>query len=216
MKLLRVTIGLSLAALGVLLSSFLQPPAPKAAPATAAAAAATAATSSEEKIAPGLVSDFDGSLLSTTNGMRWLPTTDKYIGGASTVTPSLIEGGAGGSAGAMRMAGDIAMGTSWSWAGVMLNPGANPMTPVDARACTELVFQARGDGRELAVLLFSGKEMSPSPPRVMIHPGKDWGEVRLRLAQFPGADLAQLRAIAITAGLPAGAYQFDIDAVEIR
>lgn len=210
MNFLRISIGVSLAALGLLLSSFLQPPAPKSAPATPDAATV------EKKIAPGLVSNFDGSLLSTANGMRWLPTTDKYIGGASTVTPSLIAGGAGGSAGAMRMTGDIAIGTSWSWAGVMLNPGAAPMTPVDARACTELVFQARGDGRELAVLLFSGKDMSPSPPRVMIRPGTEWSEVRLPLAKFPGADLAQLRAIAITASLPAGAYQFDIDAVEIR
>ena len=210
MNFLRISIGVSLAALGLLLSSFLQPPAPKPAPPAPAAAAV------EKKIAPGLVSDFDGSLLSTSNGMRWLPTTDKYIGGTSTVTPSLIAGGAGGSAGAMRMTGDIAIGTSWSWAGVMLNPGATPMTPVDARSCNELVFQARGDGRELAVLLFSGKDMSPSPPRVMIRPGKKWSEVRLPLAKFPGADLAQLRAIAITAGLPAGAYQFDIDAVEIR
>lgn len=212
MNIPRIGIGVSLAALGLLLSSFLQPPASKATP----TATASATTATEKKAAPGVVSDFDGSLLSTANGMRWLPTTDKYVGGTSTVAPSLIAGGAGGSAGAMRISGEIALGTSWSWAGVMLNPGVNPMTPVDARACKELVFQTRGDGRELAVLLFSGKDMSPSPPRVMIRPGTTWGEVRLPLAQFAGADLAQLRAIAITAGLPAGAYQFDIDAVEIR
>lgn len=213
MKYLRIVIGLSLAALGVLLASFLQPAPPKAA---ATVTAADTAATTGKKVVPGRVSDFDGSLLSTVNGMRWLPTTDKYVGGTSTVTPTLVAGGVGGSTGAMRLSGDIAVGSSWSWAGVMLNPGENPMTPVDARACKALVFQARGDGRELAVLLFSGEPMSPTPPRVMIRPGKDWGEIRLPLAQFKGADLAQFRAIAITAGLPAGAYQFDIDAVEIR
>jgi len=90
------------------------------------------------------------------------------------------------------------------------------MAPVDARACSEVVFMARGDGRELSVMLFSGERMPATPPRLTIRPGKEWREFRLPLAGFPGANLAQLRAIAITAGLPVGAYQFDIDAVEIR
>lgn len=210
MKILRVTVALSIAALAWLMSTFLAPATPKPLP-SAAVAAITAA-----KVQPGAVSDFDGQLLSASNGLRWLPTTDKYIGGTSTVTPSLVAGGAGGSAGAMRLAGTIALGTTWSWAGILLNPGDKPMVPVDARACRELVFHARGDGRELAVVLFSGSQMAAEPPRVMIRPGKDWREFRVPLTGFPGSDLAQLRAIAITAGLPAGTYEFDIDSVEIR
>ncbi len=211
MNFLRITIAASLLALGLLLSSFLREPAPASLPPPTVATA-----SNNPRISPAAVSDFDGQLLSTRNGMRWLPTTDKYIGGTSTVTPSLVVGGAGDSAGAMRLSGTITLGTTWSWAGILLNPGDKPMAPVDARACSELVFHARGDGRELAVVLFSGAQMASEPPRVMIRPGKDWQEIRVPLARFLGADLAQFRAIAITAGLPAGAYEFDIDSVEIR
>jgi len=210
MKILRVTVALSIAALAWLMSTFLQPITPKPAPSSAGAAITAA------KVQSGAVSDFDGQLLSASNGMRWLPTTDKYIGGTSTVTPSLVAGGAGGSAGAMRLAGTIALGTNWSWAGILLNPGDKPMVPVDARACRELVFHARGDGRELAVVLFSGSQMAAEPRGGECRLGRVWQELRGPVAGFPGPALAHFRAIAITAGLPPGAYQFDIDSVEIR
>jgi Complex I intermediate-associated protein 30 (CIA30) len=214
MKFLKITMGASIAALVWLLSGFLQAPVATTMPGTTTAAAVPVG---KTKMMPGKVSDFDGTFLSTSNGMRWLPTTDKIVGGTSTAVPSSIAGGAGGSAGAMRIEGVVNAGQPpWAWAGIMLNPAAQPMDPVDARACTELVFQARGDGRELAVLLFSGTELRAAPAIVRIRPGRDWGEVRLPLADFAGADLSRLRAIAVTVALPAGPYRFDVDAVEIR
>ena len=43
-----------------------------------------------------------------------------------------------------------------------------------------------------------------------------WTEVRITLDRFNGADLAQLRGLAFTAGAPAGAFAFEIDDVRLQ
>jgi hypothetical protein len=65
------------------------------------------------------------------------------------------------------------------------------------------------------VLVFSGGQGAPPSVRV-VATGPEWTPVRLALADFPGVDATQLRAIAITAGEPAGGFSFDLDAFEIR
>jgi imidazolonepropionase-like amidohydrolase len=167
-------------------------------------------------IAIGLVSDFDGNELAANRGMKWLPTTDQIAGGKSVASLRPLPGGAAASGGAMRVSGNMVNGAPWPWAGVMLNAGASPMQSVNASAWKELRFQARGDGREYAVMLFSGAEMQSVPSIVRIRPGADWAAVQLPLSSFAGADLSHLRGIAITAGLPEGPFQLDVDTVEIR
>jgi len=166
-------------------------------------------------MARGVISTFDGAIAAAGGG-HWSPTTDKMAGGASTVALSRIAEGAAGSAGALRINGEVVPGGSWPWSGAMLQPGAQPMQPVDAARLKELVFQARGDGREYSVMLFSGADVQSMPSMLTITPGRDWSEVRLPLAGFAGADLRQLRAVAITAGAPAGRFQLDVDTVEFR
>lgn len=167
-------------------------------------------------VAVGKVSDFDTATLLAARGMTWLPTSDRVVGGKSEATPSPIAGGAGGSAGAMRVDGAVAASAQWPWAGVMLNPGSAPLASVNGSQWKELVFQARGDGREYTVMVFSGAEQQMIPSMVKIRPGRQWQEIRLPMSGFAGSDLERLRAIAITAGLPAGNFRIDIDSVEIR
>jgi len=164
----------------------------------------------------GIVGDFDAETLDSTGKSGWLATTDKMMGGASTVELSRIANGADGSAGALRISGEIAGGAVWPWAGAMYSPGATAMAPVDAGTATELVLHARGDGREYSVMLFSGAQARSMPAMLVIHPTAQWSEFRLKLDDFPGADKTMLRAVGFTAGAPAGPFQVDIDAVEIR
>lgn len=159
-------------------------------------------------IKSGLVSDFEVDL-SANRGMQWLPTSDRMAGGKSTTSIKQLDG-------AMRIAGEIVPGGAWPWAGVMLSPTPTAMKAVDAAAMTELVFRARGDGREYNVMLFSGAQVQSAPVMVRITPAAEWSEHRVAFASFAGADLGQLRGIGLTAGLPAGAFQLDIDSVEIR
>jgi imidazolonepropionase-like amidohydrolase len=175
-----------------------------------------AAIPAAPRVAPGPVGDFEGGRVVALRGMKWLPTTDQMMRGKSTGKLKLLAGGATGSKAALRVSGEIVAGAPWPWAGLMLAPGQGAMQAVDASRWKELVFQARGDGREYTVMLFSGVEAMGRPSMLGIQPGKDWQEVRLPLSGFAGADLARLRGIAITAGQPQGRFQFDVDSVEIR
>jgi hypothetical protein len=165
--------------------------------------------------AAGRVSDFGGASVSANHGMQWLPTADGVMGGKSVVRLQGISDGATPASGAMQVSGEIMAGAQWPWAGAMLT-GAQPMQAINANAWKELVFQARGDGREYTVMLFSGVAQQAVPSMVGIQPGGQWQQIRLPLSGFVGSDLSHLRAIAITAGLPAGKFRIDIDSVEIR
>jgi len=162
-----------------------------------------------------LVSDFDGSTPSAAFG-SWQPTTDQMAGGKSTVSHRLIEGGAGGSAGALAVAGEIRPGFPFPWAGMMYYPGAGPMQPVDLSGREALVFQVRGDGRSYNAMLFSGPSVQGMPATLAFQAGPEWTQVRLALSDFPGADLSLVRGIAFTAGQPAGEFEFVLDQVELR
>ena len=98
----------------------------------------------------------------------------------------------------------------------MFFPASQPMQPVDFSARKELVFRVRGDGRSYNAMLFSGPSAQGMPSMQAFVAGPEWVEVRLPLEGFAGADLAQLRGIAFTAGQPLGTFEFMLDDVEIR
>lgn len=166
-------------------------------------------------LAPGLLGEFESEGLAGELGTRWVATSDRMAGGQSDAALSHIAGGAQGSRGAMRVSGIVRGAGERVWAGAFLNPGEGMMQPVDARGLHELVFQARGDGRTLSVMLFSGAE-GAAPATVTVHPGGQWQVFRLPLESFSGADASRLRAVAITVRGPEGEFVFDLDQVEFR
>ena len=171
------------------------------------AAAAHAAT---------VLSTFDDGALDVASGGTWSSTSDTMMGGASSAEQRLVTGGAEGSRGALEISGEVRPGFIEPWAGAMLFVDATRMQPRDYSARRELVFRVRGDGREVRVMLFSGSSEQAMPAIRTTVADADWSEVRLPLADFPGADPTQLRAIAFTAGNPPGAFRFRIDGVELR
>ncbi|MBB1473570.1 CIA30 family protein [Luteimonas sp. MC1782] len=166
--------------------------------------------------AGALLADFEDGGTGVRFGHGWQLTTDAMAGGTSIAEQAWAAEGAAGSRGALRVAGEIRPGFAFPWAGTMFHPGAQPMQPVDASARSELVFQARGDGRGYQVMLFSGPSMQAMPSMQAFTAGPEWREVRIPLAAFAGADVATLRALAITAGQPQGAFELYIDRVELR
>ncbi len=167
-----------------------------------------------DSVALGSISDFDGDAIESSYGSGWMLTTDSYMGGTSSAEMRRVAGGAAGSAGALRVEGEVRAQAAQLWAGVMFNPSSQTMQAVDASAARELVFWLRGDGRELTVLLFHGETQFPAMRSVPV--SAQWSEHVLPLADFAGADLAQLRAIGYTVGAPAGAFWFEIDEVALR
>ncbi|MCR6663280.1 MAG: CIA30 family protein [Luteimonas sp.] len=161
------------------------------------------------------VGDFDDGTPTARFG-SWQPTTDQMAGGTSVVEHAVVDGGASGSRGALRVTGEIKPGFAFPWSGVMWFPATQPMQPVDLSARSELVFQVRGDGRSYSAMLFSGASAQGMPSMQSFVATPEWQEVRLPLSAFQGGDLSQLRGIAFTAGQPHGHFEFFIDAVELR
>jgi imidazolonepropionase-like amidohydrolase len=163
-----------------------------------------------------LIDDFEGESTVAATGMLpakfgagWAQTTDQMAGGASVAT--LERKG-----GALAVGGEIKTGFAFPWSGAMYFPAAVPMQPADFAPRKELVFKARGDGRNYSVMLFSGVQMQSMPSMKSFVAGSEWKEVRIPLASFTGADLARVRGLAFTAGQPVGAFAFEIDDVEVK
>lgn len=165
-------------------------------------------------LAAGTVSHFDGALIDSRLGSGWIATSDRMAGGASDAVLARIDGGADGTAGALRVAGTVRAGSPQRWAGAFLNPGAQMMQALDGRGLRELSFRIRGDGERVVVLLFSGAQGTRPAVRPVAF-GTDWTPVVVPLSEFAGADLAQVRAFAITTDAE-GDFAFDLDQVEIR
>ncbi len=167
-----------------------------------------------EAIEPGPVSDFEAGMEARFGS--WSATSDRMLGGDSSALLERVAGGADGSAGALRVSGEVRAQAAQRWAGALFSPATQPMQAVDASSARELVFRLRGDGRELAVLLFHGAG-GPAPPALRtVSSTPEWVEHRLPLAGFSAADLSRLRGIGFTAGDPAGAFWFELDAVALR
>jgi imidazolonepropionase-like amidohydrolase len=163
-----------------------------------------------------LVADFESEGTSARSSQNFMPTSDQMAGGKSSASVAWQMGGANASKGALQVRGVVDGALVYAWAGGLWMPGAQPMQAVDFSNRKELVFKVKGDGRDYSAMLFSGATAQGLPAVARFKSTADWTEVRLPLSQFTGADLSKLRGVAFTAGLPAGAFEFLIDDVELR
>jgi hypothetical protein len=180
-------------------------------PAAAPAAAALPATAS------GVISTFDepGTEPRAEFGAGWQVSTDSMMGGKSTAAMQVIRPGAAGTAGALEVTGEIAAGAPFPWAGPMFFPSDVPMTPVDLSRYKEIVFLARGDGREYQVMMFATR-LGNIPASQPFTTGPDWQEHVMPLSDFQGIDGSDLRGILFSASAGPGAFRFAIDQVRLR
>ncbi|MBV8502525.1 MAG: amidohydrolase family protein [Paucibacter sp.] len=163
-----------------------------------------------------LIADFETDVTSVRMGQPLSITTDMMAGGKSSATQAWSAGGANGSKGALKVQGLIDGGLPYAWAGTLWMAGSAPMQAVDYGTRHELVFKVRGEERTGMAMVFSGPSAQSRPAMQSFKIGHDWTEVRLPLAGFAGVDLAKLRAVALTVGLPAGAFSFEIDDLELQ
>lgn len=180
-------------------------------PAAAPAAAAPPAT------VTGVISTFDepGTEPRAAFGAGWQVSTDSMMGGKSTASMQVIRPGAMGTAGALEVTGEIAAGAPFPWAGPMFFPADVPMTPVDLSRYKEIVFLARGDGREYQVMMFATR-LGNIPASQPFTAGPEWQEHVMPLSAFQGIDGADLRGILFSAGPEPGTFRFAIDQVRLR
>lgn len=169
-----------------------------------------------------LISDFEADDLSVSFGQPWAPTTDEQAGGDSQAEIAVVEGGAGGSAGALEIRGVVGSAFELPWAGAMFMPGAQPFGPADLSPKPNLHFWARGGnvdgggdgGGTYRIQLFC-QNTGQVPAEVSFEVSDEWQEHSFDLAEIGGCDVSGVMAIIFSAGTP-GEFAFQLDQVELR
>jgi imidazolonepropionase-like amidohydrolase len=164
----------------------------------------------------GIVSTFDegGAEPRAAFGAGWQISTDTMMGGTSEAAMHLVKPGAGNSAGALEVTGKISAGAPFPWSGAMFFPATTPMTPADVSRFKEIVFWARGDGREYQVMVFA-TSLGNIPASQPFKPGAEWKEYAMPLSSF-STNGSDLRGVLFSASPAPGAFSFVIDEVRLR
>jgi ABC-2 type transport system permease protein len=183
------------------------------------AASTTGTPASNNEPAPGvaapatvLVAGFDQGSAKTAYGIGFDAAGDAMRGGNSTASQKIVAGGAGGSAGALEVSGEIGNGIQYPFAGSMFFPEGPPMDGLmDYSAKKTLSFFARGDGGKYTLMVISGTNTSAIPLMYRFEAGPEWREVRLDIAEYGAADFKRVRAIGFGSMGPVGPFRFQID-----
>ncbi len=161
----------------------------------------------------GVVSNFDNLKIGANFG-SWQVMTDSVMGGKSTATMEAVAGGANGTKGAMRVAGENVKGAGFVFAGAFYSPGPGMMQPADLSDKKDISFWAKGDGKTCRLLVFTEtKGQNPTFRSFVATP--EWKQYTFSLASLDtdGHDLSGLAFLSPT-GL--GKFEFFIDEVEIK
>jgi hypothetical protein len=167
----------------------------------------------------GMISDFDGGVPSASFGAGWSKTT--FIGSNSTATIAVEQGGANGSTGALHVTGEVVVSNAWftrwinlpGWAGARFSPNAEPKEPADLSDAQSIAFQARGDGRTYALMVFT-KRLGMAPAYRIFTAGPSWEEHHMSFAEL-GLDGTDITIIAFFA-LEPGPFAFSLDQVALE
>jgi hypothetical protein len=136
--------------------------------------------------------------------------SDKRMGGSSTATAKLIDGGANGTKRALAVTGTVVpQSTGPGWAGVSFLPGDKPLDPVNLSALQRIHFWARGDGKTYYVVTYAGGQFGA----LEFTPGKDWTEITLDATAVAGLD--SVMAISFSSIFP-GPFAFDVDELSLE
>ena len=162
--------------------------------------------------ADGRISQFSAAKLASPFGSGWMPSTDQFAGGKSTVKldvlPPLPDGQI-----PLAVQASVAPGLPYAWSSVAFMPGAQPMQPADLSAARVLRFKVRGDGKTYQVMMMGAANSRPiSVPFVA---GKEWEDISMPLSAFAGIDPAAVAMLAFSAGPQPGEYRFELADVRL-
>ena len=161
-----------------------------------------------QAVTEGKISDFNDGQPSVAFGMPWQVSTDSMMGGGSEAKLAVVSG-------TLEVTGTIKEGAPFPWAGAMFFPASPPMTPANLSKFTELVFRAKGDGREYGVMMFATR-FGNIPQVQSFTAGPEWKEHVIPLKAFSNMDGSDVRGILFSANATPGAFRLAIDDVRLR
>ena len=162
--------------------------------------------------ADGRISQFSKDKLGSPFGAGWIPSTDEFAGGKSTirldVLPALPDGQV-----PLAVQATVAPGLPFAWSSVAFMPGAQPMQAADLSAAKVLRFKVRGDGKAYRVMMMGAGDRTPRT--VPFTARADWEEISMPLSAFAGIDPAAVAMLAFSAGPQPGDYRFELADVRL-
>lgn len=160
----------------------------------------------------GRISQFSAAKLGSPFGSGWMPSTDQYAGGKSTVKLAVLPALPDGQI-PLAVQASVAPGLPYAWSSVAFMPGAQPMQPADLSAARVLRFKVRGDGKTYQVMMMGAANGRPSS--VPFVAGKEWEDISVPLSAFAGIDPAAVAMLAFSAGPQPGEYRFELADVRL-
>jgi imidazolonepropionase-like amidohydrolase len=159
----------------------------------------------------GRISLLKDSKLASPFGTGWIPSSDKFAGGLSTVNLDAQAAGDGGAA--IAVEAQVKPGFVYPWAGAAFMPGAQPMLGADLSAAKVIRFRVRGDGRKYQLTMASSGMTIPRS--VPFEAAPEWQEVAIPFSAFAGVDPSAVTMIGFNAGPQPGDYRFEIADVRL-
>jgi beta-glucosidase len=176
--------------------------------------AGTPATLKPRGSESGVVSTFD-DLKVTANFGSWTVMTDSVMGsGKSTATMDAVAGGANGTKGAMRVAGENVKGAGFMFGGAVYSPGPGMMQGADLSDKKNISFWAKGDGKTCRLLIFSDTQAGNPTFRTFVAT-KEWKQYTFSFESLR-TDGHDLSGLAFLSPPGEGKFEFFIDEVEIK
>ncbi|MGA3260056.1 MAG: CIA30 family protein [Bryobacteraceae bacterium] len=175
--------------------------------------AGTPATLKPKGSESGVVSTFDDLKIAANFG-KWTVMTDSMMGGKSTATMDAVAGGANGTKGAMRVAGENVKGAGFIFGGAVYSPGPGMMQGADLSDKRNITFWAKGDGKTCRLLIFTDtKGQNPTFRSFVAAP--EWKQYTFSLASL-STDGHDLSGLAFLSPPGEGKFEFFLDEVEIK
>ncbi|UCC40137.1 MAG: CIA30 family protein [Candidatus Aminicenantes bacterium] len=162
----------------------------------------------------GWVSDFESEKIAANFGAGWSISTDAMMGGKSKAKYQLATEGAQGSKGSLLITGNIVMGSSVRWAGVMFSPGTRVMGPANLSSKRAISFWAKGEGRTYTIMIFA-QILGFIPSSQTFVAGPEWKEYEFTFEKF-GIEGFDIMGIFIGASLGEGEFALQIDNVRLK
>ncbi|MGA9040320.1 MAG: CIA30 family protein [Terriglobales bacterium] len=163
----------------------------------------------------GVVSTFDDGKVSANYG-SWLAGGDSMMGGKSSASIKVVDGGANNSKGALQVSGALVSGAQFLWAGALFAPGASPIDAVNLSSKKTISFWAKGDGKTYVLALGTASRQNQMPAMQMFVAGSEWKQYSYPIASFQtdGSDITNLSFV--HGGQEPGKFEFEVDQLEIK
>ncbi len=161
-----------------------------------------------------LVSSFDDPRAMASYG-SWSVVTDAMMGGPSTASMQVVDGGANGSKGSLRVTGQLVAGAPFSFAGVVFAPESSMTEAANLSGKKEISFWAKGDRQSYNALVTTESRGGQMPVMKPIVVSPEWKEYSFPLSAFE-TDGHDVTGIGIVRSQGIGKFELQIDQFEIK